>query len=508
MDIKLLRSQTKNILKEIDPCAKYYRENYLNITEIEKKYIYAETLVVSELIRITSYLYANDPAAIEQTLGAVVELLKELEPFSFYNNQKLLKDVDVYIKNQPNGKEDLIIEKLDPPALLKVIKFYDIVHLANKSDLVINYLFQVVNLIIKYDNKVTDVEKRFLERYQVVLHSNIEDTLISNSTKKKDYISSLVDDFFGSLQKANISNLQPGTSNSQSNSKPNQESKEQQLTGNVKEVAEEVYDLDKLMEELNALIGLKEVKEEVNNLVNVLKIEKIRREKNLPVPSRSLHIVFTGNPGTGKTTIGRLIAKVFKALGILEKGHLIETDRSGLVAGYVGQTAMKTTEICKKSLGGILFIDEAYSLAEGGDNDFGREAINTLLKFMEDNRDNFVVIVAGYTGNMKEFINKNPGLQSRFNKYIEFPDYTPDELFSIFDRFIQKSKLKLTEEAIVKIKEVFQKNYDARDEKFGNGRFARNFFENIYSIQANRLVSITDLNEETLCTITIEDIKV
>ena len=504
MDTLLIKTQTHEILKLVVPLADYYRLNYKDITDYEKRVIYAEHLLASEMIRIASFLYANDPSESDKTLPAIVEILKEIDKSTRYDKTKLLSEIELYIKNQPQGKRDLVIEELDPPMLLRVVKFYDSVFLTNNMYIVANYLFQILNLIVKQDGIVTEIEKRLLTRYQTILHESNEDLYSDLPGTKKDYLNlnSVFNDFFGSV----ATTIRKDSGNTNNNS--TKEAKEEKPQGNVQEAGkEEVYDLDQLMKELNDLIGLSEVKGEVTNLVNVLKVEKLRKEKNLPVPTRSLHMVFTGNPGTGKTTIGRLIAKIFKALGVLEKGHLIETDRSGLVAGYVGQTAAKTIELCKKSLGGVLFIDEAYALAEGGENDFGREAINTLLKFMEDNRGNFIAIVAGYTDNMQEFINKNPGLQSRFNKYIVFADYSPDELFAIFSSITTKSKLKLTEEAATKVKEILQSHYDKRDKKFGNGRFARNLFEKIYGNQANRLVTVTDLDEEGLCTITMEDIS-
>jgi SpoVK/Ycf46/Vps4 family AAA+-type ATPase len=502
MDYNLLKTQTKEVLKLVDPCAKYYRNFFPEITEYEKRVIFSETLLASEVIRIAAYIYANEASPDDKTLLAVLEILKEIDKSSNYDKQKLVKEIDSYIKNQPEGKKSLVIEELDAPMLLRVIKFYDAINLTNTMDAVSNYLFQILNLIVKHDSIITEVEKRMLLRYQTILHQPGDELFSDLPGTKKDYlnVNTIFNDFFG------------GVSNAIKKESPNQPSKNKQeekekSAGNVQETQpEEVYNLDDLMKELNDLIGLVEVKAEVNNLVNVLKVEKLRKEKNLPVPSRTLHMVFTGNPGTGKTTIGRLISKIFKALGVLEKGHLIETDRSGLVAGYVGQTATKTMEICKKALGGVLFVDEAYALAEGGENDFGKEAINTLLKYMEDNRNNFLVVVAGYTDNMEQFINKNPGLQSRFNKYIKFADYTPDELFSIFSIFIHKSKLKLMEEAATAIKEILQSHYDKRDKKFGNGRFARNLFEKIYSNQANRLVTLTEIDEESLCTIAKEDV--
>lgn len=199
------------------------------------------------------------------------------------------------------------------------------------------------------------------------------------------------------------------------------------------------------LKELEALIGLANVKTEVTNIYNLVKIQKVRATKGLNAPDISYHCVFTGNPGTGKTTVARLVAQIYKQLGILSKGHLIETDRSGLVAEYVGQTAVKTNKIIDSALDGVLFIDEAYSLVQnGGGNDFGLEAIATLLKRMEDNRDRLVVILAGYSDEMKQFIDSNPGLQSRFNRYTHFEDYSADELTSIYEFNLAKFDYQMT----------------------------------------------------------------
>ncbi|WP_337042873.1 AAA family ATPase [Emticicia sp. 17c] len=268
--------------------------------------------------------------------------------------------------------------------------------------------------------------------------------------------------------------------------KVNQPEKPAQTNSTAPIPAQPEQTLDELLAELNALIGLQNVKDEVSSLVNVLKIEKIRKEQGIKVPERSLHMVFHGNPGTGKTTIARLLAKIFKALGLLSKGHLYETDRSGLVAGYTGQTSLKTMEVCQKSSGGILFIDEAYAL--NTDDTYGPEAVNTIVKYMEDHRNDFVVIVAGYEEKMNEFINSNPGLHSRFNKYIGFKDYTPEEILEIFLLQAQKVQLKVDEAARKKVYKLFKKLYEDRDSSFGNGRLARNIFEKTYEKQANRLV--------------------
>lgn len=521
MQIELILNQTKNIIREIRPCVEHYKKYHFDLGDHALRFMTPQALVVSEVIRITSYLQANGGVS-GTTLEYAAKILNEMESPG-YTVEKVQQEIQRFIKNHPSQQEGLRIEKIDLPVLVKIVKQYDLDFSKNKFDAVANYLFQVINLLIKADDKITKEETQLLERYKYILHNPDSNfPLFESSYDKKDYLNmaSVFQDFFGPTKKDTKPTIQdlipdigtppPEVSSSDKSQKTGEDSAEKSLLkgSNIKQTqAEEQIDLDKEMEKLNGLIGLESVKSEVNNLVNVLKIEKLRKEKELPVPERSLHMVFSGNPGTGKTTIARMISRIFKGLGILEKGHLIETDRSGLVAGFVGQTAMKTTEICQKAIGGVLFIDEAYALADGGENDFGKEAINTLLKFMEDNRENFIAIVAGYTQNMRDFIDQNPGLQSRFNNYISFPDYTPEELIKIFRIFTKKSRLELTEEAEQKLLEIFQKHYDARDDKFGNGRFARNLFEKVYGNQANRLVAITELDEKTLCTLTEEDVE-
>jgi type VII secretion ATPase EccA len=263
------------------------------------------------------------------------------------------------------------------------------------------------------------------------------------------------------------------------------------------------------LKELEKLIGLAGVKTEINNIYNLIKIQKVRTSKGLNAPDISYHCVFTGNPGTGKTTVARLVAQIYKQLGILTKGHLVETDRSGLVAEYVGQTAVKTNKIIDSALDGVLFIDEAYSLVQGGSNDYGLEAIATLLKRMEDNRDRLVVILAGYSNEMQTFIDSNPGLQSRFNRYIHFEDYSADELTAIFAFNLTKFDYKLTNEALSAIKDVMTDAVAHKDKNFGNARFVRNLFEKTLERQAKRLASssLSSLSEEALTEITAEDIK-
>ncbi|HEX3076934.1 MAG TPA: AAA family ATPase [Lachnospiraceae bacterium] len=266
--------------------------------------------------------------------------------------------------------------------------------------------------------------------------------------------------------------------------------------------------LKELLEELKGLIGLANVKEEVNSLINLIKIRKMRESFSMPQMEMSYHMVFTGNPGTGKTTVARLIASIYKELGLLSKGNLVETDRAGLVAGYVGQTAIKVTEVVEKAIGGVLFIDEAYSLSNGvGSNDFGSEAIDTLVKLMEDNRDNLVVIVAGYSKEMKTFLKANTGLISRFNKFIEFPDYTVEELLEILGAMATKSAMSITEEAVSYVEDGITKMSSVRRKQFGNARGIRNVFEKIVVNQANRLVQLENPTLEQLSEISIDDVS-
>lgn len=352
------------------------------------------------------------------------------------------------------------------PASVSYLEEYDARYGTNFADKARNALFQFANLIIKSDGTVTKAEEAALFKFKQMLYPGS-----SGEMKESEEVTS-------------------------------QETQEQ-----VKAIeVEPPRSLEDLMKELNALVGLERVKTEVNQLVNYLKVQQMRLAKGMPALPLSRHIVFYGNPGTGKTTVARLLAQIYRALEILSTGNLVETDRAGLVAGYVGQTALKVKDVVSKALGGILFIDEAYSLSSGDGEDFGREAIETLLKMMEDHRHELVVVAAGYTTKMDEFLSSNPGLRSRFNKFIHFEDYTAEQLKEIFKSFCQKADFTLTPAAEEKLTNVFNGLTAFRDESFGNARLARNLFEATINKQANRIVSLPEINEAVLSTLEAADI--
>jgi len=266
--------------------------------------------------------------------------------------------------------------------------------------------------------------------------------------------------------------------------------------------------LAEVMAELDRLIGLDEVKQEVRTLVNFLKVQAKRAEAGLPAAAVSLHMVFGGNPGTGKTTVARIIGRLFGAMGVLQRGHLVETDRSGLVAEYAGQTGPKTHKKIDAALDGVLFIDEAYTLIHAdGDDPYGHEAVQTLLKRMEDNRDRLVVVLAGYPDDMARLLGSNPGLQSRFSRHLAFADYAPLDLARIFGQMCQKSHYHLCPATRAKTMLGLSRLYQQRDRRFGNGRAVRNLFEHVIRRHANRVAAVSDLSIDQLATLDPEDVE-
>jgi SpoVK/Ycf46/Vps4 family AAA+-type ATPase len=350
----------------------------------------------------------------------------------------------------------------------------------------VNAIYKFAQVITKADGIVTMQEMEALSQVWQLLHSY---------QKLDNYQAGLASIFIPKT-------AQPSTS------QPEQ-MLESQRTQTPESVSKEepAKILEQALADLNDLVGMENIKEEVQTLTNFLKVQKIRAERGLAKTPVSLHAVFCGPPGTGKTTVARLMSKIYEGLEFLSKGHLVETDRSGMVAGYVGQTAKKVDEMVDSALDGVLFIDEAYALVprEAG-RDFGQEAIDVLLKRMEDYRDRLVVIVAGYTDEMETFIESNPGLKSRFNRYFYFNDYTPKELLAIFERMAGKSHFKLTPEAREKLLKIFNQLYDNRDKNFGNARMVRNLFEKSIEKQANRLAVLSSLTDEVLTTLVPEDI--
>ena len=262
--------------------------------------------------------------------------------------------------------------------------------------------------------------------------------------------------------------------------------------------------IEDLLAELDGYVGMDAIKEEVRSLINMVQVYKLRRENDLPTTDMSLHMVFSGNPGTGKTTVARIMARIYHSLDILSKGQLVEVDRSGLVAGYVGQTALKTQKGIEKAMGGVLFIDEAYALNGKSENDFGQEAIDTILKAMEDHRDDLVVIVAVYTELMDRFIHSNPGLESRFNRFLMFEDYTPEQMVAILKMQCKKGCYVLAEGKEELVRDFISEESD--DDSFGNARGVRNLFEQILVAQNNRLAKMEQVTREDLMQIRPDDV--
>jgi stage V sporulation protein K len=324
--------------------------------------------------------------------------------------------------------------------------------------------------------------------------------IIANFESEKEY--EYIKKFNSVIEKGTVS----FNDDAQNETKEAKKIEEKESENEMKEHSKK--DTTDYLKELEDLIGLSNVKEQIISLVNLIKAQELRKKNNLKVVNVSLHSVFSGSPGTGKTTVARLYAGILKQLGVLKKGHLIEVDRSELVAGYLGQTAIKTEEIINKALDGVLFIDEAYSLTSSSSDSYGEEAINVLLKRMEDDRERLVVIVAGYTGEMHTFIDSNPGLQSRFNRYIEFEDYKSEELAQIFVSLANKNEYEIDDLAKEKLNHHFELITTNKDQDFGNGRYVRNLFEKVIQEHANHISKLTNPTEKDLITIIPEQIKI
>lgn len=393
------------------------------------------------------------------------EYNQESGPSGFMEEVMKYDSFPLHLRDDINQRMEIIISGIDA--------------MQNKDEKNFKSIEYLVNYDREHETKYADIMASLFYEYSQYLLKT--DRVIDGDEEKK------LKNISGLIQKAMHS--------------PASDSGKPAGTGTEEESIEQV------MEKINALVGMENIKEEIRSFINFVSIRTERDKRKLPVTPLSLHAVFYGPPGTGKTTIARLLGRVYKALGLLSGGHLIETDRAGLVAGFVGQTAIKTDELVSKAKDGVLFIDEAYTLApENSANDFGRESIDTILKRMEDMREGFAVIAAGYTDEMERFINSNPGLKSRFSRYFYFDHYTPDELVKIFNIFSDNVEFKLSSDADVKLKELITHFYNKRSRSFGNARFVRNVFDKIVQNQADRLASITTLTNELLCEVIADDI--
>ena len=431
-----------------------------------------------------SYLFLADLIKCYNHLGHTASNLfaKEGLPMFLVENHIISDFKITYDFILSNGKCKELIEKLSDYNKVIMNEFLknkseDFFYLnevfkeCNSEDLRIQYfslLYRFFSIIAKADDQITPEEGKWLEM------------LMSYSTTSKDYGLEVFE------KKASVDE---------------KHTKEKQVTPNAKN-----DDETNPLEELQTLIGLSEVKEEVSALANFVKIQQEREKKGMKAVGLSYHCVFTGNPGTGKTTVARILAAIYRDLGILKKGHLVETDRSGLVAEYVGQTAVKTNKIIDSALDGVLFIDEAYSLVQSGGNDYGQEAISTLLKRMEDDRNRLIVVLAGYSEEMKRFIDSNPGLQSRFNRYIHFSDYSSDELKQIFMLNVEKNQYLLEPEGEKLLTDILNFAIEHKDKNFGNGRYVRNLFEKTIQNQAIRLSCQPKITAEELSKLKAEDL--
>lgn len=408
---------------------------------------------------VDNYISESEAAFIDD-----VEVFFGREDYFDLTNRDLREAMQKTLSRNPDAYKELIL-----PAPVMYLQWYD-------EDYGTDYATEAKSLFFRFANAVTKADGSVSQKEQIALQ-NFKELLFDSQPK-----------------------ILSEESNGNFSHNVNQ-------TVSVKQKSDAApRNLDELSVELNSLVGLDRVKNDVAQLVNFLKVQQMREAKGMASQPLSRHLVFYGNPGTGKTTVARLLSQIYKSLGILSKGHLVETDRAGLVAGYIGQTALKVRDVVNEAIGGVLFIDEAYTLSTGGDIDFGREAIDTLLKMMEDNRDDLIVVVAGYTDKMSAFLQSNPGLRSRFNKYLEFDDYTPEQLVQIFELFCKNGGYNLASSTSDDLIRLFSVLYETRDETFGNGRLARNLYEMTINNQANRIVSLPQVNDEILSTIEEIDI--
>lgn len=471
--------------------AKNYLENELNPSEQKISPEFLSVLEKETLLVLNSCKELDSDADFIQKVNARLDL--SVTNALYRTEQIFLSEIiEIFVASKSAD---------DKKAQFVLAYYYDV--LRNNNFAVAEDLSPLNELLLK-DDFTQIINKVIAENKIVSINTDYNNILLSTLSQLKNHKLDQFKEFFKNYR--HISAF------------PAQEElmvEEQKLDATPDEVKININvsppppedSLEKVMGDLNNLVGLENVKKDITDLINLLNIQKKRELANLKNIEIALHSVFLGPPGTGKTTVARLLGRIFKQLGYLSEGQMYETDREGLIAGYVGQTAIKTNQVIKESIGGVLFIDEAYSLYQtAGSNDFGSEAINTIVKRMEDNRDNLAVVVAGYTGPMEIFINSNPGLRSRFNRYFYFDHFTTDQLILIFESFCQKSDFILSEDAKEKLKDTFSLMEGIKSESFGNARVVRNLFEKIVQTQANRLIFWSAPDAANFKTLLEEDI--
>ena len=480
---------------KIDKC--YNMASLINKAGIgDREPVLLSDMVNDDLIKFTVYLsLASDNTGVPEH-KVVSEYLGNTE--GIFKFQKYLKDsqlIQEFAKQPPKSMKFFVLADAGT-------KMEDTVFGRKKAMHLYETFKALGQNFIAANNDVTDAEIAVLTDYLEMLENFLKEYGLYNVSMSSESIKQRTREIMQRNQRK-FKEKEQADDNKKADSN-NNNSDEDAVPAEEKNETE----LNNLLIELNSLTGLKGVKKEVNQLVNFIKIAKLRAEKNMKQPSVSKHLVFSGNPGTGKTTVARLLAEIYKNLGVLEVGQLVEVDRGGLVGGYIGQTAAKTKSVIEDALGGMLFIDEAYTLTVNkGEGDFGQEAVDTLLKAMEDNRDLFVVVVAGYTDLMEKFLASNPGLRSRFSKIIEFADYEPDELMEIMNSMAEKQDYRLSGEARQAVKEYFTKRCLNKPENFANAREARNLLEHAITCQATRLTSKKEISDEELIMLEKEDFE-
>ncbi|MBR1567499.1 MAG: AAA family ATPase [Lachnospiraceae bacterium] len=485
----------------MDQLQETIKECYARADEIEKSGIYKDTgmklreMVQFDFLQFLAYLCFSDGADMRAELAFIKSYLGY--------------DFDIARLNQFKYQRLAVNYNTNPPRSLTYFTLRDLREKKTTSKesmahQLLNTFQELGEAFIACNNVSSPLEIGRMTSYMNTMQQYLRSygfsglqTIYNLNWNKNASDSSIT----GDSGKKSVSDSASGKNSGTASADPSKASG-QKTASDSKEM-----NVDEILEELNSLIGLDSVKQDIQNLVNIIKVQKLREARGMKQPNISLHMVFSGNPGTGKTTVARLLANIYKGLGVLSSGHLVEVDRSNLVVGYVGQTATKTAQVIDDALGGVLFIDEAYTLtAKKGENDFGQEAVDTLLKAMEDHRDDLIVIVAGYPDLMEEFLNSNPGLRSRFNKYIFFADYTTEELIKILELNCKKQQYKMTRAAKNAATKYFEQKVHEHSENFANAREVRNFMERAIAHQASRIVTLGDnVADDVLITFEKED---